>query len=101
MKAGKTSGSGTDMTRDDWVTAVGLLRAYLRDDLVIARALRDRRWSDLAAVAELADGEIDNRLAVTDPALYRALRDAVTKYHLRGYGCLDADKLRRMAGREK
>ncbi|RAZ83429.1 hypothetical protein [Cereibacter johrii] len=88
------------MTREDWVTATGLLRAYLRDDLVLARALRERRWADLAAVADLANGEVDNRLAVTDPALYRALREAVTKYHIRGYGCLDVDKLRRMAGRK-
>jgi hypothetical protein len=84
--------------REQWVTGTGLLLEFLGDDLVLARAIRDRRWSALLAAAELANGEIDATLAVTDPALYRALRDAVTKYHMRGYGCLDVASLRGKAG---
>lgn len=86
--------------RDQWVAGVALLRAYLRDDLALARALRERRWADLLAAAELANGEIDHDLALTDPALYRALRDAITKYHLRGYGGLDIQSLRLIVARK-
>lgn len=86
--------------RDDWVTGVSLLRQYLSDDLALARAVKDRRWSDLAAVAELAQGGVDNDLALTDPALYKALRDSITKYHLRGYACFDTSLLRQRAARD-
>lgn len=86
--------------RDQWVAGVALLRAYLRDDLALARALRERRWTDVLAAAEIASGEVDHDLALTDPALYRTLRDAITKYHLRGYGGLDVQSLRLIAARE-
>lgn len=85
--------------RDKWVASVGLLREFLRDDLALARAIREQRWGDLAAVAELANVEVDHSLAVTDPVLYRTLRDAITKYHLRGYACLDVRLLRLKAAR--
>lgn len=86
--------------REQWVTGVSLLREYLRDDLVLARALRERRWSDLLAVVEIANKGIDPSLAVTDPALYKALRDATTKFFLRGYGCLDARSLKLKSEKE-
>lgn len=85
--------------RDEWAASVGLLREYLRDDLALARAIRERRWADLAAVAELANADVDHSLAVTDPVLYRTLRDAITKYHLRGYACLSVHLLRLKAAR--
>lgn len=74
-------------SHDRWVTGVGLLRRFLQEDLAIARALKERRWADLAAVAEIAQRDVDPELAATDPALYRALRDALTLYHLRGLPC--------------
>lgn len=86
--------------REDWVASVSLLRQYLSDDLALARAIKNRRWSDLAAVAELAKGGVDHDLAITDPALYKALRDSITKYHIRGYACLDAALLRQQASRD-
>ena len=36
-------------------------------------------------------------LAQTDPALYRTLRAAVTDFNVRGFGQLNAAKLRRLA----
>ena len=87
--------------REQWVSGVSLLREYLRDDLALARALRERRWSDLLAAAELANNGVDPTLAVTDPVLYKALRDATTKYFLRGYGCLDVGLLRIKAAKDR
>lgn len=83
--------------RDDWVAGVSLLKRYLLDDLVLARAIKERRWSNLAAAAEIANGGLDDDLALTDPALYKVLRDSITKFHLRGYGGLDIEKLREKA----
>lgn len=85
-------------SRERWVTGVCLLREYLQDDLVLARMLRKRRWADLLAAAEIIHEDVDPNLAVTDPALYKALRDAVTKAHLCGYRCLDPHELRLKAG---
>jgi len=34
---------------------------------------------------------------ITDPALYRSLREAVTTFYLRGGGALNLDKLRKLA----
>ncbi len=86
----------TMTSRDRCVTGVGLLRRFLQEDLAIARALKERRWAELAAVAEIAERDVDPELAATDPALYRALCDALTLYHLRGYHALDVAMLRRM-----
>lgn len=86
--------------REKWVTAVSLLREYLTDDYVIARAWRERRWSDLLAVVELANAGVDNRLAITDPALYKALRDATTKFFMRGYGGFNVEYLRDRAEKQ-
>ncbi|GAB4361719.1 MAG: hypothetical protein Kow00114_16470 [Kiloniellaceae bacterium] len=86
--------------RNRLATGVRLLRDYLHDDLVLARTLRERRWSDLLAAVEIANTEIDPSIAVTDPALYKTLRDAVTKFFLRGYGCLDVGLLRLKAEKE-
>ena len=86
--------------REQWVAGVSLLREYLRDDLALARTLRERRWSELLAVVEIANKGVDPALAVTDPTLYKALRDATTKFFLRGYGCLDARLLKLQAEKE-
>lgn len=86
--------------RSKWVTAVDLLQSYVHDDHALARALREGRWSELAAAVDLANRHLDDRLALTDPLLYRSLRDSITKFHARGYGCLDAGRLRQRAGRD-
>jgi hypothetical protein len=46
---------------------------------------------------EFATKEFPTDLAITDPALYRSLRDAVTTFHLRGGGALNLEKLRQLA----
>ena len=81
------------MDREIWTTGVAMLRQYIKDDLAIARALKERRWSDVRAAAIVARADADPRLAATDPVLYKTLRDAITKFNLRGYGGLDPDLL--------
>lgn len=63
----------------------------------VAVALRERRWSDLATAVEFAQADVPKDLAITDPALYRTLRQHITTFYLRGGGALNLDKLRRLA----
>ena len=87
--------------RDTWLTGSRMLRAMLRDDLVVARAIRERRYRDLHAVAVAAAAGVDHRLAATDPVAYKAIRDGITLYHLKGYRCLDVEALARLAKRQE
>ena len=84
--------------RTRWVLGTSLLKEFRRDDLAIARALKNQRWDALAAAAEIAWTDVDKRLALTDPALYKALREAITLFHMKGWGSLDRDALRAKAG---
>ena len=81
------------MTREQEITAQTLLtRPY-----GIARALKERRWADVGAAVEFAETDLPKDLAITDPALYRTLRDALTTFYLRGGGALNLNKLRELA----
>ncbi len=84
--------------RERWVIGTGLLKEFRRDELAIARALKEKRWDALASAAEIAWLDVDKRLALTDPALFRALREAITLFHLKGWGSLDRQALQQRAG---
>ena len=81
------------MTRETEITAQTLLT---RPD-GIASALKERRWADVGAAVEFAEADLPKDLAITDPALYRTLREAITRFYLRGGGALNLEKLRRLA----
>ena len=89
------------LDRETWTTGAGLLRRLLKDDLTIARAIKGRRYDDLHAVAVVAASGVSHRLAATDPAAYKAIRDAITLYHLKGYRCLDVEALKALADRQR
>jgi hypothetical protein len=63
----------------------------------IGIALRDRRWADVATAVEFAETEIHRDLAITDPALYRTLREAVTRFYLNGGAAINRQKLLQLA----
>ena len=81
------------MTREQEITAQTLLT---RPD-GIAAALKERRWADVGVAVEFAEADLPKDLAITDPALYRTLRDAITTFYLRGGGALNLNKLRELA----
>ena len=83
--------------REKHVTAIRLLL----DMKEFSRALHQKRWSELAAAVEYAQHDAPESLAQTDPALYRALRAAITEYHLRGYSALDLVKIQALAQKAK
>ena len=60
----------------------------------VPRFFVDGRFLELAALADYLEHDVPRQLAHTEPALYRSLRDGVTKLHLMGFGTLNAKVLR-------
>lgn len=56
--------------------------------------LSQKRFSEVADLADYVERDVPHDLAQTDPALYRTLRKAVTELHVRGYGDLNSQVLR-------
>ena len=77
--------------------AAAAARTLLTGPDGVARALKERRWADVGAAVEFAETDLPKDLAITDPALYRTLREAITRFYLRGGGALNLEKLRRLA----
>ena len=59
--------------------------------------LKEKRWSEVAAVVRYAKRDVPTELAATDPALYPTLRDGITRFFLRGGGTLNLAKLEALA----
>ena len=85
------------MERENWVRGTNLLMSLLRDDLVIAKAIQAKQYRDLHAAALIALTGVSPRIAITDPAQYRALREATTLFFLKGYRCLNVEALRALS----
>ena len=90
-------GRGPVTARETWVKGVKKLKKLLKDDLVLARAVRERDYETLLAVAVIAERGLGEAMAMTDPALYRALSGAIVLMNLKGYGALNVEKLRELA----
>jgi hypothetical protein len=72
-------------------------RLLLEHQELIDEYFRDRRWSELLALVRFARRDVSPELAATDPALYRTLRDQITRFYLRGGGVFSLEKLAHMA----
>lgn len=79
--------------REEELTA----REMLENPELLGKRLKERRWADVAALVRYARRDVPPALALTDPALYRTLREGVTHFHLRGGGALDLEKLEALA----
>jgi len=79
--------------REESLTAREML---LKPELLGVR-LKERRWADVAALVRYAQQDVPPELAATDPALYRTLREGVTRFYLRGGGALNLKKLEDLA----
>ena len=74
-------------------------RYFLAHQEEIPVLLKQKRWAELAAVAEYAANDAPADLAQTDPALYRQLRQQITEYRIRGWNQLNVEKLKKLAGK--
>ena len=55
--------------------------------------LKQRRWVEVAALVRYARRDVPVELAATDPALFRTLREQITRFFLRGGDVLSPEKL--------
>ena len=85
--------------REEELTA----RALLADQAQIDVYLRDKRWAELLALVRFAKRDVPVQLAQTDPALYRQLREQITRFFLRGGEVFSLKKLESLeqGGRER
>lgn len=56
-----------------------------------------KRWAELAALVRFARRDVPVQLAQTDPALYRQLREQITRFFLRGGEVFSLKKLEVLA----
>ena len=74
-----------------------IARALLADPAQVNIYFRDKRWAELAALVRFARRDVPVELAQTDPALYRLLREQITRFFLRGGDVLSLRKLESLA----
>ena len=75
--------------REEELTA----RALLADQSQIDVCFQQKRWAELAALVRFAHRDAPPQLAQTDPALYRELREQITRFFLRGGDVFWLEKL--------
>jgi hypothetical protein len=73
-----------------------IAREMLARPELLGIRLKERRWEDVAALVRYVRRGVPADLAMTDPALYKTLRDQITVFHLRGGGALNLASLERL-----
>jgi hypothetical protein len=79
--------------REEELTA----RALLADPAQVNIYFHQKRWAELAALVRFVRRDVPVQLAQTDPALYRQLREQITRFFLRGGDVLSLKKLEALA----
>lgn len=74
-----------------------VVRALLEDPAQVDICFQQKRWAELAALVRYARHDVPVSLAQTDPALYRRLREQVTRFFLRGGDAFSLEKLQEKA----
>jgi hypothetical protein len=74
-----------------------IARALLADQSQIDVYLAQKRWPELAALVRFAQRDVPVQLAQTDPALYRQLREQITRFFLRGGDVFSLRRLEALA----
>ncbi len=74
-----------------------IARELLANPDLVAVYWHEKRWAALAALARFARRAAPPELAQTDPALYRTLREQITRFFLRGGDVLSPEKLETLA----
>ena len=72
-------------------------RALLADPAQVDVYLQQKRWAELAALVRFARRDVPVQLAQTDPALYRQLREQITRFFLRGGDVFSLKRLEMLA----
>lgn len=78
-----------------------IAREMLLKPELLGRRLKERRWAEVAALVRYCLQDVPKSLAMSDPALYRALREGVTRFYMRGGGGLSLEKLEALAAQQR
>lgn len=76
-----------------------IARELLARQELIDVYLKEKRWAEVAALVRYARREVPPALASTDPALYRTLREQITRFFLNGGAVFSLSRLEELAGR--
>lgn len=79
--------------REEELTARALLAEPDQIDVYLAQ----KRWAELVALVRFARRDVPVQLAQTDPALYRQLREQITRFFLLGGDVFSLKKLEALA----
>ena len=74
-----------------------IARLLLENQELVDVYLSERRWAEVAALVRYVRRDVPPELARTDPALYRRLREQITRFHLLGGGCFSLNALEALA----
>ena len=75
-----------------------IARQLLARQELIDIYLKEKRWAEVAALVRFARREVPAALASSDPALYRILRDQITRFFLNGGAAFSLARLDQLAG---
>lgn len=83
------------MSRSKRTLHVEAIDALIRNR--IAAVAKSRDWELLEEIAKLAKDDAPVDLAMTDPSMFIALRNAITRFHLGGWSNMTPDRVRAVA----
>ena len=75
-----------------------IIRTLLAEPNQVDAYFQQKRWTELAALVRFARRDVPVQLAQTDPALYRQLREQITRFFLRGGDVFSLKRLEMLAG---
>ena len=73
-------------------------RALLADPTLVNLYWKEKRWVELAVLVRYVRRDVPVELAQTDPALYRRLREQITRFFLLGGDVFSLEALEAKAG---
>ena len=73
-----------------------IARELLARQELIDVYLKEKRWAEVAALVRFTRREIPVALASTDPALYRTLREQITRFFLNGGAVFSLERLEQL-----
>ena len=75
-----------------------IARQLLARQELIDVYLKEKRWAEVAALVRFTRREVPPALASTDPALYKTLREQITRFFVNGGAVFSLARLEQLAG---
>lgn len=87
------------MARSKRTLRVEAMDALIRDATVSVAKRHD--WELLEEIARIVQADAPIDMAATDPAMFVTLRNAITRFHLKGWTRMTPERVRTIATREQ